>query len=647
MAALSPAARALLDHVDAQGGTGATEAAATATTVRPGAATTPVEELLAARLLVPRGDGLVQVPGEVGLALRGGRTTREPVDAVPGPATTERASALVDRTASGAAFEAVRRVELLLDQWGTTPPAALRSGGLGVRELKAAAALLHVDETTTALLVEVAAAAGLLAQGVAPDGEGVWLPTDSFDVWCGGAMADRWVELAVAWLASPRLPGLVGTRDQAGKGVNALAPELASTFQVESRRMTLDCVGRAARRRGPGERHRAAVAGGPGGLAAPPPAAGARPAGRLGGERGGAARRRRPRRALHPWPRPGRRRPRGRGRGALAPLLPEPVDHILLQADLTAVAPGPLESSVGRTLHLLADVESRGGATVYRFTASSVRRAFDAGWSAAEVHDFIGSISRTAVPQPLSYLVDDTARTFGTLRVGPAEAFLRADDEAALSELLHHPKASGLGLRRLAPTVLVSSVPLDVLLPRLRDIGAGPVVEAADGSVRVARPDQLRARSPRGRRASGQQVAREATQVTAAVSAVRAGDRAAEVRPAQAAEPTSPSSALTLLRAAVESGGSVLIGYVDNHGSSSERMVVPLRVEGGQLDRPRPPQRRHPQLRDPSDHDRPPGGGRALTVGRTVSGWTSSGTPTPRRTWSTRCSRTPPRSARC
>ena len=57
--------------------------------------------------------------------------------------------------------------------------------------------------------------------------------------------------------------------------------------------------------------------------------------------------------------------------GVLDPLLPAEVDHILLQADLTAVAPGPLETEVARRLHLLADVESRGGATVYRFTPGS------------------------------------------------------------------------------------------------------------------------------------------------------------------------------------------------------------------------------------------------------------------------------------
>ena len=84
---------------------------------------------------------------------------------------------------------------------------------------------------------------------------------------------------------------------------------------------------------------------------------------------------------------PGRgRRPR---HGSLDALLPAPVDHVLLQADLTAIAPGPLEHELAQQLALVADVESRGGATVYRFAATSVRRAFDAGWSAAEVHEFV------------------------------------------------------------------------------------------------------------------------------------------------------------------------------------------------------------------------------------------------------------------
>jgi predicted DNA-binding transcriptional regulator YafY len=168
------------------------------------------------------------------------------------------------------------------------------------------------------------------------------------------------------------------------------------------------------------------------------------------------------------------------------------------------------------------------------------------------------------------------------VRVGHAEAFLRADDEAALTELLHHPKAASLGLRRLAPTVLVSTTPIDVLLPRLRDLGVAPVVEAEDGTVHVVREDARRARTPREHRGRGATAARRTATVAAVVTAVRAGDRAASSRPVSA-EALSPSGSLAALREAAETGTPVLITYVDNHGTRTERIVDPVSVEGGVL----------------------------------------------------------------
>ena len=253
------------------------------------------------------------------------------------------------------------------------------------------------------------------------------------------------------------------------------------------------------------------------GPAGPPRARAGRPAAR----RGRAAR---PHRARRPCPASAagsrRRRP---GRGARAALLPDPGRPRAAPGRPHRVAPGPLEHDLARRLALVADVESRGGATVYRFAGSSVRRAFDAGWSAAEVHDFVAATSRTPVPQSLTYLVDDVSRRFGTLRAGRAESFLRSDDETALTELLHAPGAATLRLRRLAPTVLVSDVALGTLLPRLRELGLAPVVEAADGTVQVARPDVFRARAPRRRTPAGG--VRTAARTGAVVAAVRSGDR--------------------------------------------------------------------------------------------------------------------------
>jgi Helicase conserved C-terminal domain/WYL domain len=576
--ATSAAARALLEHLDESGGEGTSAAKAPGS---PEDATTPVEELLARRLVVSRPGGVVIVPGEVTLALRGGTTTREPVDVVPGLATSPRDASLVERSAAGAAFEAVRRTELLLDHWSTTPPAALRSGGLGVRDLKAAAALLHVEEPEAGLLVEVAAAAGLLASGPDLEGDPAWLPTDSYDTWLSLPVADRWERLAVGWLDSSRVPSMVGAKDpRSGKSGNALAPELSSLYAAETRRMALEVLAELPagqvlaaatgvpslvarltwlRPRRPGSRaelagwalSEAATLGvaGLGGLPAYSRAL-------LAGRRGAAA-------------------------AALAPLLPEPVDHVLLQADLTAVAPGPLESVLAARLHAVADVDSRGGATVYRFTPDSVRRALDLGWSTAEIHEFVDSVSRTPVPQPLTYLVDDVARRFGTLRVGHAEAFLRSDDETALTELLHHPRAASLQLRRLAPTVLLSTLPVDLLLPKLRELGAAPVVEAPDGSVHIARPDRQRARNPRSQ-PSGLGESKAAAHLTAVVTAIRAGDQAAAARPSRPTAST-PADVLAVLREAAQARRTVWIGYVDNAGATVERVIDPVAVDGGRL----------------------------------------------------------------
>jgi predicted DNA-binding transcriptional regulator YafY len=44
-----------------------------------------------------------------------------------------------------------------------------------------------------------------------------------------------------------------------------------------------------------------------------------------------------------------------------------------------------------------------------------------------------------------------------------------------------------------------------------------------------------------------------------------------------------PMGSLAALREAAESGQTVLIAYVDNHGTATERLVDPLRVDGGVL----------------------------------------------------------------
>ena len=66
----------------------------------------------------------------------------------------------------------------------------------------------------------------------------------------------------------------------------------------------------------------------------------------------------------------------------------------------------------------MAETETNSLASSYRVTASSVTRALTAGESVPSLRGFLAEISLTGIPQPLEYLLTDTAARFGTLRVG-------------------------------------------------------------------------------------------------------------------------------------------------------------------------------------------------------------------------------------
>ena len=545
--------------------------------VRAEDADSPVRWLLAHALLVPVDAGTVELPREVGLALRGDRPLG-PVAAVPpeldlqtpGPGAVDRAGAL-------SAADAVNRVEALLETWSSEPPSVLRAGGLGVRELRRTAKDLDVPEATAALLVEVAHGAGLLdlSPGVDPD----WLPTPAYDAWLGQPPEQRWAALARAWLELPRLPGLVGRRDDRDRVLAPLGPDLDRPSAPADRRRVLDLLAEAPRGAAPSRASALAL------LLWRAPRRGGRlrdlvldlaldEAETLGVTgRGGITA---SARALLA----------GDDRGAaqaLVDLLPAPLDHVLVQPDLTVVAPGPLERDLARELALVADVESTGGATVYRVSESSVRRALDAGRTASDLQELFRARSRTPVPQSLTYLVDDVSRRHGRLRVGAATSYLRCDDENLLTEVLAHRRAGALRLRRLAPTVVTTAVPVEQVLEDLRAMGYAPAAEAPDGALLVARADARRtaARPRPGRYAEPAVLGGE--QAALAVTALRAGDVAARAarRAPVSTRRVEMQDALAFLQDAARAHRQVWIGYVDAQGRSTSRVVEPRAVEGG------------------------------------------------------------------
>ncbi|SJN15288.1 probable DNA-binding protein [Microbacterium esteraromaticum] len=106
---------------------------------------------------------------------------------------------------------------------------------------------------------------------------------------------------------------------------------------------------------------------------------------------------------------------------SLESLLPTEVDRLFLQNDLTAIAPGPLQPALDTRLRSMTEHESAVQASSYRFTADSISRALADGETAHSIVQFLSEVSLTGLPQPLEYLVSQTAARHGLVRVRPDE----------------------------------------------------------------------------------------------------------------------------------------------------------------------------------------------------------------------------------
>ena len=541
--------------------------------------------LLSHQLLSQLSGEHVALPREVALSLRGGRLHRETALTAPKLTVTAHEQPSVDDAAGGQASELLGLVDELAADWGPRPPRVLRAGGLSVRDFKRLASVLDVDQAHAAFVVETSYAAGLLAD----DGslEPVWAPTPGYDDWQQRPSAHRWVQLSAGWLASGRAPHLVGTLPAAGGSpVNALSGEVV---YPPMRQLRGDVLTELA----------------------------ALPEGKAPDLDGLAAR--------ICWRRPMRRAEIIEavtaavlreaewlgitGRGALSTAgrllfegthdasaaeeainthLPSPVEHVLLQADLTAVAPGRLEGSLAQFMRLVADVESRGGATVYRFSPQSVRRALDAGWSSAQVLTALQDASSTPVPQPLEYLVGDIARRHGQTRVGSVSSYIRSDDTTVLDTMLADRGLAALQLRRVAPTVVVSQAHTLVVLEMLRENGFSPVAETTEGGVQLPRVSHHRTPARRAPATPKITSAVDDELTETLISALRAGEESAayereraKSQPGPRLPSTEPAVALALLREASADSLGIWIGYADADGRTKRILFYPKRIEGG------------------------------------------------------------------
>ena len=547
---------------------------------KPGAG---VQWCLEEGFLIPYSQTIVVMPREVAIALRGGKVHKE--QQVNAPEASYTFTTKDRKNINSAAIANVttflRWVEEVLNFWAQDPPTALRSGGLGVRDLKALALHIGVDESCAAFVAELCYISAILT--IDPDDR--ILPTTNFDIWLTQRPSDKWLTLTSAWLSTSRVSGLVGNEDS--KSVAPLGPELDRVNAASVRSLILSLL----------RDHRdGAVT--PDSMIAI--ASWHRPSKRIGGID--------PSHILFTLREAEWLGVTGQGvisdyglalldQRSLEQIdidLPKDVDHILIQSDNTAIAPGPLAQEIAQEMALLADIESRGGATVFRFTDSTIRRALDHGKTGDDITKFLKATSKTPMPQPLEYLIADVAKKHGKLRVGSTTSFIRCEDQSVIVAILSDKKLEGLGFRRIASEVLISDLGVDDAVNVLRNAGYLPALEDSKGvlltGARIMR-SQSKARPPR---IVGEIDSPTEFLLKGAIRALRAGEKSSHrqstlrnISSSALGElpRSSANETLELLshHLAHSAEKSLSIGYADNNGLISHRIIDPLKLSAGTL----------------------------------------------------------------
>jgi hypothetical protein len=545
----------------------------------------PARRLIARGLLVAIDAQTVELPREVGRLLRSEAASTSATVPVTAPVieASSRPPAELDQVGTTAVLETLRLVAGLGQTWTAKPPAALRAGGIGIRDLRRTARDLGVEESAAAVVIEVAYAAGLIGptNGINP----VYLPTVDFDVWLRLDPAPRWTQLASAWLGMTRQPSLVSQRGERDRLLNALGPDVERGTSPALRAQVLDGltslppgatpVDRAvvlarlaweAPRRAPAQRAITTA------ILDEADQLGVTAAGGLTG-----------------YSRTLLDGSRAVAEQVLTSALPEPVDHFVVQPDLTVVVPGPPTPALAEELALVADLESTGGASVYRITEASVRRALDADRTAADIAALMTEHSRTPIPQALSYLIEDAARRHGILRAGTASAYLRCDDEALLARVVADRGTAALGLRRLAPTVAICTAPVPRVLDVLREAGYAPAGESPDGGIVTLTDEVPRAPSrPPGRSVRVRAAGASGVHQAELVRRIRTGDslttlshRVAPI--AQEIPGVTSATTMGLLREAIRESRRVWLGYANADGTASRHTILPISMAGGMV----------------------------------------------------------------
>jgi len=151
--------------------------------------------------------------------------------------------------------------------------------------------------------------------------------------------------------------------------------------------------------------------------------------------------------------------------------LPATQNRIIIQADLTIIAVGPLPTDKELELRRFVETERIGVASTYRINNLSVTYGLETGLTEQEIRSLLLELSGVALPQPVDYLIREAATRFGrlVLRETPNGTLIQSNEQILLTQILNDSGLKTLGITKTSQTTLESRFEVDIVYYLLRE----------------------------------------------------------------------------------------------------------------------------------------------------------------------------------
>jgi hypothetical protein len=249
--------------------------------------------------------------------------------------------------------------------------------------------------------------------------------------------------------------------------------------------------------------------------------------------------------------------------------LPSAAERVIIQADLTLIAPSPLPTELEISLRRFADTEQIGIASSYRLSALSVSHGLETGLAIDEIRALLLRLSAKELPQPVDYLLKEAESRFARLKVyatkSGAHSQIVSTDKILLAEIHNDQRLKPFALHFDEAGSLHSRFEAELVYFALRE--ANFVAVRVDEKGEVLSPQKL---------SSKNKVSEQRKSVVEDITRMREADT-------QGTSDPDDDDLLRQIQLAIKYKAKMVIVLKTSSGEQVEYLVEPVGVANGRL----------------------------------------------------------------